>query len=152
MRQTILSFIIIIFLLAAVKADSQNTTAYPGIPRIDVHSHISNNAEGMANYLKMRELLKQKYGCDLAMWINLGSGRVPFPDQQLAMDAGDGRIVCCISDFSPHDGFDIDPNELASWMEKGYVGYKIWAGPPHRFCRDDHAHGSGCGAHHGALT
>jgi hypothetical protein len=122
----------LIFLITATTSTAQELTAHPNIPRIDVHSHIGQDEQGIANYLLVRERLKELHNVDLAMWINLGNGKTPFPDQDLVLKAGQGRILSCISDYSSHDGFDIDPGELKSWMQKGYVGYKIWAGPPHR--------------------
>ena len=52
---------------------SQFVTKYPEIPRIDVHTHVSNNYPGISNYLAMRDSLAMKHNIDVAMWINLCS-------------------------------------------------------------------------------
>lgn len=120
------------WMLVAAPATAGEQTRYPDIPRIDVHTHITSNTQGIANHLGMRELLKQKHGDELALWINLGSRTDNHPDPvQVARDSKD-RMLCCIADFDPHRGLDYPPQDLAGWMKKGYIGYKIWAGPPAR--------------------
>jgi len=111
---------------------AQSKTAYPEIPRIDVHAHAGGNVETIANYLRMRESLKNAYGVDLALWINLGSPGGPITDPADVTRAAEGRMLSCISDYSSHDGLDFPPAELEQWLERGYIGYKIWAGPPAR--------------------
>ena len=46
--------------------------------------------------------------------------------------ASQGRIVVCISDYSSHDGLKYPPEDLQGWLDKGFIGYKIWAGPYYR--------------------
>jgi predicted TIM-barrel fold metal-dependent hydrolase len=70
------------------------------------------------------------------MWIDLASSSNPTPDVDEELQRSKGRIVTCIADFSSHDGFQIPPEELDSWLKKGYVGYKIWAGPYYRRLKD----------------
>jgi uncharacterized protein len=119
-------------LLSNSRLSAQSTTAYPDIPRIDVHCHVGSEPESIANYLTLRELVKERHGIDLAMWINLGLRDKPITDCDAVTEAAQGRILCCISDFSPHNGLRYAPEELPQWLERGFVGYKIWAGPPYR--------------------
>lgn len=51
----------------------RSKTAYPEIPRIDVHAHAGGNVETITSYLRMRERIKSAYNIDLALWIDLGS-------------------------------------------------------------------------------
>jgi ribokinase len=69
---------------------------------------------------------------DLAMWINLGDRRDPIVGLKEVMAAGKGRMLCCIADYASHDGLDYAPDDLAAFQDEGYIGYKIWAGPPSR--------------------
>ncbi len=98
-------------------------------PRIDVHAHIAGNTETIANYLAIRDHLLAEDGADLAMWIDLGRGT---PDQEKSLAESGGRVLSCIFDYSPHTGLTHRPDELEGWMNQGYIGYKIWAGPYHR--------------------
>ena len=125
--------ILAVAMLAVGSASSvESKTAYPDIPRIDVHTHAGGDLQAVANYLQLRAHLKAMYGADLAMWINLGSGNSPITDPADVLKASDGRMLSCISDYSSHDGLAYAPAELGQWEEKGFIGYKIWAGPPAR--------------------
>ena len=125
--------LIIILVLATGLADAADTkTAYPDLPRIDVHTHAGGDLEAVTNYLQLRDHLKATHDVDLAMWINLGGGRSPIADPADVLKASQGRMLSCISDYSPHDGLSYAPEELSQWAPRGFVGYKIWAGPPAR--------------------
>ena len=119
-------------IVTAADENDTNITAYPDIPRIDVHTHVPGDAEAIGNYLGMRDILKEKHGADLAMWFSLGGSRSRNPDCEAVLETSRGRILSCISEYSPHDGLSHPPEELKGWLDKGYIGYKIWAGPPHR--------------------
>jgi len=121
----------------AAQSLSAGKTTYSDIPCIDVHTHVGGEAGAIARYLAMRDILLGSRGNDLAIWINLGSNSHPILDFDSVMKAGRGRILCCISDYSSHDGLDIPPDELPNWLERGYIGYKIWAGPPSRRLKPD---------------
>jgi len=45
---------------------AQSETAYPDIPRIDVHTHAGGDVKAVANYLELREHLKATRRVDLA--------------------------------------------------------------------------------------
>lgn len=100
-----------------------------GIPRIDVHAHIMGDTQVIANYLALRRLMLESHNVDLAMWIDLAGSRSPVPDQQESLAASGGRVLTCIGDYSPHTGLKQPPEGLGKWLQKGYIGYKIWAGP-----------------------
>lgn len=107
-------------------------TAHPDIPRIDVHTHAGGDLEAVGRYLALRETLRAEHGADLALWINLGAGSHPIADPAEVTEAARGRMLCCISDYSPHTGLDYPPNEIPQHLDRGFIGYKIWAGPPAR--------------------
>lgn len=119
-------------LFFTLPGSAQEQADYSDFPRIDVHTHIGGNAQGIANFLKMRSILQREAGVDLAMWIDLGSSENTIPGREENLKASNGRVLTCISDYSSHDGLDIPPKELHKWLEKGYAGYKIWAGPYYR--------------------
>jgi hypothetical protein len=123
----------------AYAAETESMTAFPDIPRIDVHTHVSGDMKSMGYYHATRDIIQTKYGEDLAFWVNLGHRDFTDDDYQPIMAAGKGRILCTIGDYASHKGMTHDPDELASYMDKGYVGYKIWCGPWYRVLDPDEA-------------
>ena len=111
---------------------SQFKSNYPGIPRIDVHTHVADDSAGILNYLELGQMLKEKHAIDLAMWISLGNRDAIIPDINKVMNLGQGRVLCAIADYSAHDGLVHAPESLKDYQQQGYVGYKIWAGPWYR--------------------
>jgi len=124
--------LILFILINSIHIYAQQETKYPDIPRIDVHTHIGGDTAGIVNFLKMREILQDAYDADLAMWIDLGTSENQIPDLNTSSRVSKGRVLTCISDFSAHDGLDNPPKDLHTWLEKGYIGYKIWSGPYYR--------------------
>ena len=118
--------------LVFCSSTAQERTAYPDIPRIDVHTHVSGDLDGIGRYLELREVIKERHDVEFAMWINLGSSTMPIGDLDSVMRAGKGRMLCCISDYTAHNGLQHDPTGLSQWLDRGYVGYKIWSGPADR--------------------
>jgi hypothetical protein len=120
--------VVICLVVFPVFGFSQFVSEYSEIPRIDVHTHINNDYEGILNYLEMRNVMLSENNIDLAMLINLGG--------EEAIDTIDkvsnGRIVTCISDYNPFKGLTHKPEDMTSSLKKGYVGYKIWHGPYQR--------------------
>ncbi len=125
--------IFLLFLLgsSAILA-AQTFSKYPDIPRIDVHTHASQEAEVIRRYLELREIMLETHHVDLAMWINLGDKGAPVLDIQKVDEASEKRMVCTIADYRAHDGLQHDPAQLKNFMEQGFVGYKIWSGPWYR--------------------
>lgn len=110
---------------------AHNENSISAIPRVDVHSHVGS-VERMEHYVKAGEVLKDQYGINLAVWIDLNFMRQSDGTEQeylkVARDRYKGRFLPCINDFKISDGLRYPPEELAKWQEKGIVGYKIWVG------------------------
>ena len=126
-------FLLAILILATFQGAGilAQQTAYPDIPIIDIHTHIRDNAI-LDDYTGMAELIKNDYGSDLAMWINLSSplreGREGLEEMQRVEKEYKGRFLHTINDYRIHDGLAFSPAELAWWHKKGVVGFKIWVG------------------------
>jgi hypothetical protein len=112
--------------------NAQDTQLYPEIPRIDVHTHVASDLKAIENYLKLRDQIKEKHHIEFAMWINLGKGDKEITNLSEVLSTAQGRMLACISDYSSHDGLKYAPEELQDWLDKGFIGYKIWAGPYYR--------------------
>ena len=115
-------------ILFTFPAQSQYVTKYPEIPRIDVHTHVYNNYPAIGAYLSLRDQMLSDRKIDMAMWICLGG--------EAAIDSitevSKGRIMTTISDYSPQRGLTHKAEDIAGYLKKGYVGYKIWQGPYYR--------------------
>ena len=111
---------------------AQYHTQYPEIPRIDVHTHVSDNQVGIAHYLALRKIMLDSHRIDFAMWINLGDRESPIRDPKMVEVTSDGRMLCTIADYSAHDGLQYHPDSLQGYVNQGYIGYKIWSGPWYR--------------------
>lgn len=121
-------------------------TEYPDIPRIDAHSHGGIEVDKLARFLNLRGLLLERYGVDLAIWINLGDDEGPQALEERVASAQDlraleasveDRMLWALDDYSPHCGPGHAPDELQEWLDRGCIGYKIWYGPAHRVLKDD---------------
>jgi len=132
MRRLVGIILVVVGLAVGPVGRVESKTVYPDMPRIDVHTHAGGDLKVVVNYLQLREHLKATHDVDLAMWINLGGGNSPITDPADVLEASKGRMLSCISDYSSHDGLAYAPAELGQWGAKGFVGYKIWAGPPAR--------------------
>jgi len=107
------------------------------MPRVDAHAHIGCDEDTISNYLRLREVMLELHGIDMAMWVNLGGGRVTLEDPQAITDAAEGRVASCISCYATHTGLTYRPEDLARWIDRGFIGYKIWAGPYQRRLKED---------------
>jgi hypothetical protein len=145
MKKILLSLALI--LAVPVYLTAQYVTKYPEIPRIDVHSHPHNilytegngtkttrknpklptspNYENITNYLRMSDTLRARYKIDLAMWISLG-GESGLDSINLVSKR---RMMTCISDYAPQRGLSYKPSDIKKYLNKGYVGYKMWFAP-----------------------
>ncbi len=132
-----LTFSISIFLIMLTcSVSAQYITKYPDIPRIDVHTHVYNNYPAISTYLIMRDSLLLNRKIDMAMWINLGRGSVGETGIDTVTQVSRGRVMMSIYDFTPHKGLTHNQKDLAKYLKKGYVGYKIWYGPPSRVLKE----------------
>jgi predicted TIM-barrel fold metal-dependent hydrolase len=113
-------------------SSSSFKTRYPDMPRIESHAHVGSKPEMIGRYHSLREMMLKRCDADLAFWINLGSGGEVINDLDSVEAVGQGRLLCCISDYKPHTGLDIAPDALKRHLDRGFIGYKIWAGPPAR--------------------
>jgi len=128
---------IIVFNLTGSNLFSQEVTMYPDIPRIDVHTHTGNDLVAIKNYLTLRDQIMEKHQIEYAMWINLGNSNQEITDLSAILETARGRMLSCISDYSAHDGLKYDPEDLQGWLDKGFIGYKIWSGPYYRRLKED---------------
>ena len=110
---------------------AQDESRLSTMPRIDVHAHVGS-IESMADYMEVRNILKEQYHTDLAMWVDLsfplGPGDEGLEILQSAEEIYQGRFLPTINDYKIADGLRFAPEELALWQERGVVGYKIWVG------------------------
>ena len=96
------------------------------MPRIDVHTHISNNWETLDEVMELRTAIQEKLHADMAMWFSLG--RAEPPDMSELRKRYKGRIEFCISDFTIADGLRFSPQELVHWQQQGVMGFKFYPG------------------------
>ena len=127
--QNILLLAFLILIRSSLFAQDKYTLST--MPRIDVHAHVGG-IERMTHYMEVRKILKDKFGVDLAMWINL---QFPIGPRGEGLDLlksteekYQGRFLPTINDYKIADGLRFSPEELAEWQAKGIVGYKIWVG------------------------
>ncbi len=124
-----LCFVSLIVIPHAVPAQTQRDLSL--IPRIDVHAHVGA-VEKMASYTEVRRILKEKYGEDLAIWINVASPLGPRGEGLSYLkeveEKYQGRFLTCLTNHNISRGLKFSPEDVAEWMEKGVVGYKIWVG------------------------
>lgn len=124
----ILAILLILFPWG-LTAQEKNTLS--AIPRIDIHAHVGS-IESMEDYLGVRNVLKEEYSVDLAMWIDLRFPLEPGGEGadliKTVEEKFQGRFLTTINDYQIEDGLRFSPDELAWWQERGVVGYKIWVG------------------------
>ena len=121
--------ICIVYCPESLSAQDKNATS--AIPRVDVHSHVGS-IERMEHYVKVSEILKDQYGVNLELWIDLNFARQSNGTEQKYLKEVDekykGRFLPCINDYKISDGLRYSAEELVKWQRRGIVGYKIWVG------------------------
>ena len=126
-----ISAVVIIVTIIGVTCLARTQTDISTIPRVDVHAHVGS-VQRMKDFLGVAEALKDEYGINLAVWIDLNFLRDSDETASDYLDAVkkkyNNRFLPCINDFKIQDGLRYSPDELTGWMEKGIVGYKIWFG------------------------
>jgi len=111
---------------------AQYKSKYPDIPIVDVHVH-ANGINDVSNYLKVSEVIKEKYGSNLAFFVGLSSLNDPLPDVKAAAN---NRFLFAVSEMRPHKGLNKTPEEIVAMVQDGYVGLKFWFGDPHRVIKE----------------
>jgi len=113
--------------------DSTYISKYPNIPIIDAHTHASGNYTTIKNYLKVSDIIKEKYHSNLAYWINLDKWENPITSVDSVRIASHGRMLCSYGDYNVHI---FTAKEIAQKKAQGYLGCKFWFGPYYRRMTD----------------
>ena len=107
----------------------QYKSKYPDIPIVDVHIHPTVSSD-VANHVKASDLIKQRYGSNLAFWIGLSDLNEPV---EVVKKAGNNRILFAASDYRPHKGLSSTADEIITQVRNNkLVGLKFWFGAPYR--------------------
>ncbi len=132
--RTFLFIILVVFLPAMMlSAHGEFQTAYPGIPRIDIHTHAGGDSHSITNYLHIREEVMLQSGIDIAFWLNLGQRNYPITSTTDVTSLAGGRMMSAFGNYVPDllPGLQHGP-VIDSLAEAGYIGYKMWFGPYER--------------------
>jgi len=132
MRKIFFSTIFSFSVLSTLFGQIQYKSKYPDIPIIDVHVHASN-VSVVSNYVKISDMIKEKYGSNLAYFIGLGTPTEPLAD---LMAACNNRFLFTVSEMRPHKGLNNTPEEIVNMVRNGYAGLKFWFGDPHRVIKE----------------
>jgi len=123
---TALSFFALLTLFGQYKSK------YPDIPIVDVHIHPSRISDA-SNFIKVSEVLKQKYGSNLAFWVGLSKPNGSIDEVKAACN---NRMLFATNAMRPHKGLSITAEEVIARVRDGHVGLKFWFGDPHRVLAD----------------
>ena len=115
-------------LFVSVSLFGQYKSKFPDIPIVDVHFHFSATTD-IANVLKVSETIKQKYGSNLAFWVNLNDPHQALEEMKAT---GTNRVLFATNVGRPHKGLSVTAEEVITKVRNGYVGLKFWFGDPHR--------------------
>ena len=111
----------------------QYKSKYPDIPIVDVHIHPSGVGD-VSKFIKISEVIKQKYGSNLAFWVSMTN----HPDESIAelKAAANNRILFSATQYNPHRGLTITPEEVIAKVQAGYVGLKFLFVAPYRILKE----------------
>ena len=107
---------------------SQYKSKYPDIPIVDVHIH-PRGVGDVANFIKVSELIKQKYGSNLAFWVGLNPVTESIEEVKAA---GKNRILFAVGGLRPQTGLQVTAEEVIEKVQDGYVGLKFPFTAPYR--------------------
>ena len=140
---------------AAMFGQLQYKSKYPDIPIVDVHVHPSNwrtvsvpalyageatsaadtlPLNNIINLMKARDIIKQKYGSELAYFICLNNVTA---EEQVAIKAASGNRVLFslhagVTQLATNGGMNYTAEEIIEKVRnEGFVGYKFWFGSPY---------------------
>ena len=90
-----------------------------------MHTHVYNNYPAIGAYLAFQDQMLSERKIDMAMWINLGG--------ETAIDSitevSKGRIMTCISDYSPQRGLTHKAADIAGYLKKGMLDIRYGRDP-----------------------
>ncbi|MDR2894211.1 MAG: amidohydrolase [Alistipes sp.] len=129
MKKLILSAALVALVAAPLSA--QWKTAYPDIPRVDVHIHIASYDAAPA-YLQLHDNLSARYDADLAALVSVDTREGPVESPAEMLRVSENRILSAFSDFEPQKGPHHTMADFQTMKDKGFAGYKIWFGPYYR--------------------
>jgi len=131
---TTLSFLVFPVLFGQSQRQIQYQSKYPDIPIVDVHVHTRRMSD-VSNYLKVSDVIKQKYGSNLAFWVGLAKPEEPM---SVVKAACNNRMIFAADEMRPHKGLSATPEAIvAKIREGGFMGLKFWFGDPHRVLQAD---------------
>ena len=126
-------FLSILIFVAWGTLFAQYRSKYPDIPIVDVHIH-PTGVNDAANFVKVSESIRQKYGWNLAFWVGLSNPNEPVAEVKAACS---NRMLFAVSEMRPHRGLQITPEEVIAKVRDGYAGLKFWFGAPYRVLKED---------------
>jgi len=121
-------FCIAMYFIAFGSLFGQYRSKYPDIPIVDVHFHPTGVSD-VSNLLKVSDVIKQKYGSNLAFWIGLANLNESVAEVKAAANH---RILFAASEMRPQKGLSTTAEEVIAKVRDGYVGLKFWFGAPYR--------------------
>ena len=124
----LLSFVV------SVAMFGQYKSKYPDIHIIDMHIHASTAAE-VTRFFEVSDIVKQKYGYNLASFVSLHP--LEDPENTIFAAAKNRMFFALRCEMRPHKGLLCPPEEVVAKVRNGYVGYKFWFGDPHRVTPDE---------------
>jgi len=131
---TTLSFVTLTALFGQNQRQIQYRSKYPDIPIVDVHVHTRRMSD-VVNYPKVSDVIKQKYGSNLAFWVGLA-----MPDEPMSVvkAACNNRMIFAADEMRPHKGLSATPEAIVARIrEGGFIGLKFWFGDPNRVLQTD---------------
>jgi predicted TIM-barrel fold metal-dependent hydrolase len=113
----------------------QYQSKYPEIPIVDVHAH-GTGVNDISNYLKVKEIVKQQFGSNIAFFICLSPLNEPVAEVKAA---GKNQFFFAVSEMTPHKGLNHTPEEIVAMVKDEFVGLKFWFGDPRGVLKEGEA-------------
>ena len=130
---TMFCFTALTILFGQSQRQIEYKSKYPDIPIVDVHVHTRRMGD-VSNYIKVSDMIKQKYGSNLAFWVGLA-----MPDEPMSVvkAACNNRMIFAADEMRPHKGLSATPEAIVAKIhDGGYVGLKFWFGDPKRVLQE----------------